>query len=187
MECYQKTERKPRWSVYRGLIVNQNLKNVSAIRENELACSSQSSSMAQTIRNSKMRYSSKSTPEERRPSKFEYVDNIDNSSSEEEPPAVCAANKAESKATEPWTAGPSTETYRADIPKKRETKRRKRGKDYAKEANQEHTKMCNKTMLMIDKINSFIDKSDWSNDWLSDWSFPMFGKPLIMRYTHIII
>jgi len=152
VEYYQKAERKAAIKRMKR-IVSQNLKKASG--ENE-ASSSHSKTMASVIKNSKMRYAKKSTPEERRQSKFDLAANVESTSSEEdENPSIERADYAESE-----LAGPSRYDDDAQTLKKQGSKRKKRGQKYAKEANEAHTKMCNKAMGMMDKINRVLDKYD---------------------------
>ena len=139
-------------------IVNQSLKKASEpssssqtsatsqIPSARQTLSAAPSSMATVIRQSKERYSKKSTPEERRArAKFSHAVHLDSSSSGSE-----AADMDEAK----------TETVKTEPA--RGQKRRKhhdRGKRAATEA---HKQMCTKAMKMMERIDTVLNKYESS-------------------------
>ena len=108
------------------------------------------SSMATVIKQSKERYSKKSTPEERRArAKFNHAVHLDSSSSGSE-----AADMTEAK----------TETVKTEAARgQKRRKRHDRGKRAAKEAHKAHKEMCTKAMKMMERIDTVLNKYESSD------------------------
>lgn len=141
-------------------IVNQNVqKSLRPPHDHQVASTSHTESMSETIRQSKTRYSTKhASPELRKSSKFAHAANLfvnSTDSSEEEIKAnfepLVTPNRPEA----------SVEGNDDDI-KGTKMKRKKsdhRGK-LAKQASKAHVEMCSKAMQMMDKIQNMLEKYD---------------------------
>ena len=144
-------------------IVNQNVqKSFRTPHDHQVASTSHTESMSDTIRQSKTRYSTKhASPELRKSSKFAHAANLfvnSTDSSEEEIKAnfepLVTPNRQEASVE-----------GNDDDKKGKKMKRKKsdhRGK-LAKQVSKAHVEMCSKAMQMMDKIQNMLEKYD-SND-----------------------
>ncbi|KXJ19426.1 hypothetical protein AC249_AIPGENE12488 [Exaiptasia diaphana] len=128
-------------------IVNQRMKKTTPVEN------ATSSYMVSAIKNSKMRYAMKMTPEERAQKKFEFV----NDSSQDDEDIGDYSENMDSMVCDEDSENPGDDVACS-------SKKGKKKKIMPKKANEAHTYMCQKTMNMIDKINRMLDKFDNDSD-----------------------